>query len=48
VSSTFALVSGTLGGTLGGSLNSLALYNRNAGTGSQYDCFFNSLDINRP
>ncbi|MGA2603464.1 MAG: hypothetical protein ABSG14_04480 [Verrucomicrobiia bacterium] len=45
---TNATVNGTLGGTPGNTLDSLALYNRSAGSGSQYDCFFNSLQIVGP
>jgi hypothetical protein len=36
-------LTGTLAGT--GPLDSLALYNRNAGDGSAYDVFFNSLRL---
>ena len=45
---TNATVNGTLGGTPGGTLDSLSLYNRSAGSGSQYDCFFNSMEIYGP
>jgi hypothetical protein len=40
--------SGTLGGTVGSTVDSIALYNRNAGSGPNYDCFFNSLQITGP
>jgi hypothetical protein len=40
----------TFNGTLGGSntVDSIALYNRNAGSGSPYNAFFNSLQIINP
>ena len=45
---TNATVNGTLGGTAGSTLDSIALYNRNPGSGPQYDCFFNSLQLISP
>jgi hypothetical protein len=35
-------------GTLGGAINSIALYNRNAGSSPYNDCFFNSFKITGP
>jgi hypothetical protein len=45
---TNAVVNGTLSGTSGGTVDSIALYNRNAGLGSANDAFFNSLQIISP
>ncbi len=42
------IFSGTLGGTVNGTVDSLAIYNLNAGTGSDYDAFFNSLQVVGP
>jgi PKD repeat protein len=42
------VVNGTLGGAAGTTLNSLAVYNRNAGSGPDYDAFFNSIEIFGP
>jgi hypothetical protein len=42
------IVNGVLGGTPGSTLDSIALYNQNAGSGGQYDAFFNSLQIIGP
>lgn len=36
-------ISGTLGGTLNAPIDSFAVYNRGAGSGSAYDAFFNSF-----
>ncbi len=40
--------SGTLGGTASSTLDSIAVYNRNAGSGASHDVFFNSLRIVTP
>ncbi|MEI6083829.1 MAG: choice-of-anchor tandem repeat GloVer-containing protein, partial [Verrucomicrobiota bacterium] len=40
--------SGTLGGTLGTTVDSIAIYNRNAGNGPNFDAYFNSLQITGP
>jgi hypothetical protein len=45
---TNATVNGTLSGTAGSAIESIALYNRNAGSGSTADAFFNSLQIIGP
>lgn len=45
---TNAVVNGTLGGPAGTALDSLAIYNRNAGSDSQFDAFFNSIEIFGP
>ena len=45
---TAAVVNGTLGGTAGSTLDSLALFNRNAGNTSVNDAFFNSLQVIGP
>jgi len=45
---TNATVNGTLSGATGSTLDSIALYNRNAGSGSSADAFFNSLQIIGP
>ncbi len=45
---TNATVNGTLGGTAGAALNSIALYNRNAGSGTANNAYFNSLQIIGP
>ncbi len=45
---TNATVNGTLGGTSGSTIDSIALYDRNAGTGAANDAFFNSLQIIGP
>ncbi len=37
--------SGTLGGSSGGALESLALYNEGAGQGTEYDLFFNDIEV---
>jgi hypothetical protein len=42
------ILTGTLGGTPGSALDSIALYNNNAGIGPQYDSYFNSLRIIGP
>ncbi len=41
-------ITGTLSGTPGSTIDSIALYNRNAGSGSLNDAFFNSLQIIGP
>jgi hypothetical protein len=41
-------ITGTLSGTPGSTIDSVALYNRNAGSGSLNDAFFNSLQIIGP
>ena len=46
VTSVTNTVSGTLNGA--GPINSIALYNRNAGSGSDHDAYFNSLQIVGP
>ena len=46
--STNATVSGTLAGTPGSSIDSIALFNNNAGSGPNYDLFFNSLEVIGP
>jgi hypothetical protein len=38
---TSTIITGTLNGTAGSTIDSFALYNRNAGSGYQYDAFFN-------
>lgn len=40
--------SGTLGGTAGTTLDSVALFNNNAGTGQNFDAFFNSMEVVSP
>ncbi|MGO9527723.1 MAG: TIM-barrel domain-containing protein [Verrucomicrobiia bacterium] len=45
---TNATVSGTLAGTAGSSIDSIALFNNNAGNGPNYDLFFNSLEVIGP
>jgi hypothetical protein len=45
---TSATWNGTLGGTPGSSIDSIALYNNNAGSGSDHDVFFNSLTVFEP
>jgi hypothetical protein len=42
---TNATLSGTLGGTSGSSLNSISLFNINAGVNTPYNLYFNSLSI---
>ena len=42
---TNATVTGTLGGTPGSTMDNVAFYNRNAGSGPLYDAFLNSLQI---
>jgi hypothetical protein len=41
--STDANITGTLNGTPGSTIDSVALYNRNAGSGTSNDAFFNSM-----
>ena len=41
-------ISGTLGGTAGSTIDSIALFNFNAGASPDHDCFFNSLKISGP
>ncbi len=45
---TKATVTGTLAGTPASSIDSIALFNNNAGTGPNYDLFFNSPEITGP
>ena len=45
VTNTFA---GTLGGATDGSLDSVALFNFNAGKGPDHACFFNSMAVSNP
>jgi phosphatidylinositol-3-phosphatase len=45
---TNATVIGTLSGTTGSTVDSIAVYNRNAGSGSTANAFFNSLQIIAP
>lgn len=44
-SNTTNTFTGALGGAAGSTLDSLALYNLNAGKGPEHDCFFNSLAV---
>ena len=41
-------ISGPLVGTAGSTIDSIAIYNRNAGSGPNYDAYFNSLQIIGP
>jgi hypothetical protein len=45
---TNATVKGTLAGAPGSSINSIASFNNNVSSGSNYDLFFNSLEITSP
>jgi hypothetical protein len=45
---TNATVNGTLSGTSGSTVDSIALYNRNAGSGSSANAYFNSLQVIGP
>lgn len=39
-------VNGTFGGTAGSGIGSVALYNQYAGSGQNYDLFFNNMEVN--
>ena len=45
---TDTIVHGSMRGATNSTLDSIALYNRNAGTGRTFDAFFNSLQITAP
>lgn len=47
-SATDVVLHGTLAGATNSTLDSIAVYNRNAGDGPPFDAFFNSLQINGP
>ena len=45
---TNATVNGTVAGTRGSTVDSMALFNNNAGDNSTQDLFFNSLQLTSP